>query len=36
MLGITSTNAGVLIYRGRQKLAVALQDFLPTVTEEAS
>lgn len=29
MLGVSSTNAGVLIYRGRQKLAERLASFLP-------
>lgn len=36
MLGVSAVNAGVLIHRGRQKLAAALQAYLPEAAEEAS
>jgi DNA-directed RNA polymerase specialized sigma24 family protein len=32
-LGVTATNAGVLVYRGRKALAAALEPFLATETE---
>jgi RNA polymerase sigma-70 factor (ECF subfamily) len=32
-LGVTATNAGVLVHRGRQALAVTLEPFLATETE---